>query len=70
MGDPYTVDVEVDEKSFKKWREVGSSPEMTTRRWYPWIMIAQRGRESLTWMAPLEEDGTFSVGRHPRVPKN
>ena len=62
-GDPYTVDVEVDEKSFKKWRDLGESPELTTWRWYPWIMVAQRGRESLTWMAPLEENGTFSVGQ-------
>ena len=67
--DPFTVDCEVDEKNFKKWHEKGETPECTTWHWYPWVMVAQRGRETMTYMEPLEEFGTFSVGRNPRVPE-
>ena len=32
-------------------------------------MVAQRGREELTWMMPNAPFGTYSVGRYPHVPQ-
>jgi len=66
-----TVVVEADEKSFKKWKVFGKSPEETVFNWYPWVGILERGSTPGPWGRHklwLRTMGVTQSRRFPRVP--
>jgi len=58
-----TVDIEADEKSFKKWFAVVDG--VPTYYWYPWLIVMQRGSHSKVHMESLGVTFSTEVARVP-----